>query len=176
MVIFVTNLTTCADHGYDTNFIVTDNQVPRAVNNFRSHPSIIMIKNKKKKKNDQSHSSGPVIFDDVLERGADRCVSGGMFPSDLELQSWTGYLGQALGFMSNSAMRWTPWPCILSLKSFDNTWSKSYIPCLLLIKMLRFTCGEKKIFSNIKKVSKYCDYDCSWCNPSLQIKVTKVQR
>ena len=50
LVIFVTNLTTCADHGYDTNFIVTDNQVPRAVNNFSSHPSIITIKNKKKKK------------------------------------------------------------------------------------------------------------------------------
>ena len=150
MVIFVTNLTTCADHGYDTNFIVTDNQVPRAVNNFSSHPSIITIKNKKKKKNDQSHSSGPVTFGGVLEGGADRCVSGGMFRSGLELHSWTGYLGLALGFMSNGAMWWTPWPCILSLKSFDNTWSKSYIPCLLLIKMLRFTCGEKKICQTSK--------------------------
>ena len=63
-------MTTCADHGYDTNFIVTDNQVPRAVNNFSSHPSIITIKNKKKKKNDQSHSSGPVTFGGVLEGGA----------------------------------------------------------------------------------------------------------
>ena len=37
------------DHGYDNDFIAIDDQVTNAVNKFRNHPSIIMIKNKKKK-------------------------------------------------------------------------------------------------------------------------------
>ena len=37
-----------------------------AVNKFRNHSSIIMIKNKKK--NDQSFSFGPVTYDDVLKK------------------------------------------------------------------------------------------------------------
>ena len=53
----VPNLKTSADHGYDNDFITTDDQVTNAVNKFRNHSSIIMIKNKKK--NDQSFSFGP---------------------------------------------------------------------------------------------------------------------
>ena len=53
------------DHGYD-DFIATDDQVTNAVNKFRNHSSIIMIKNKKK--NDQSFSFGPVTYDDVLKK------------------------------------------------------------------------------------------------------------
>ena len=39
---------------------------------------------------------------------------------------------------------------ILSFKSFGNSWGISYIPSLLLIITLLFTCGEKKICSSIK--------------------------
>ena len=53
------------DHGYDKDFIVTDDQVTNAANKFRNHSSIIMIKNKKK--NDQNVSFGPVTYDDVLK-------------------------------------------------------------------------------------------------------------
>ena len=52
------------DHGYDNDFIVTDDQVTNSVNKFRNHSSIIMIK---KKKNDQSFSFGPVTYDDTLK-------------------------------------------------------------------------------------------------------------
>ena len=45
----VPNLKISTDHGYDTDFIATDDQVTNAVNTFRNHSSIIMIKNKKKK-------------------------------------------------------------------------------------------------------------------------------
>ena len=55
---------TFTDHGYDNDFIATDDQVTNAVYKFRNHSSIIMIKNKKK--NDQSFSFGPVTYDDVL--------------------------------------------------------------------------------------------------------------
>ena len=49
------------DHGYDNDFIATNDQVANAVNKFRNHSSIIMIKNKKK--NEQSFSFGPVTSD-----------------------------------------------------------------------------------------------------------------
>ena len=63
----VPNLKISTDHGYDNDFIATDDQVANAVNKFRDHSSIIMIKNKKKK-NDQSFSVGPVTYDDVLKK------------------------------------------------------------------------------------------------------------
>ena len=44
----VPNLTISTDHGYASNIIATDNQVTNAVNKFRNHPSIIMIKKTKK--------------------------------------------------------------------------------------------------------------------------------
>ena len=43
-------------------------------------------------------------------------------------------------------------PKILSLKYFENSWRNSYIPCLLLITALRFTCGERK--TQVSKISK----------------------
>ena len=54
------------DHGYDNDFIATDDQVTNAVNKSRNHSSIIMIKNKKK--NDQRFSFGPVTDVDVLKK------------------------------------------------------------------------------------------------------------
>ena len=62
----VPNLKISTDQGYDNDFIATDDQVTNAVNTFRNHSSIIMIKNKKK--NDQSFSFGPVTYDDVLKK------------------------------------------------------------------------------------------------------------
>ena len=61
----VPNLKISTDHGYDNDFIATDDQVTNAVNKFRNHSSIIMIKNKKV--TDQSFSFGPVTYDDVLK-------------------------------------------------------------------------------------------------------------
>ena len=37
-------------------------------------------------------------------------------------------------------------PNFFNLKSFSKLWGNSYIPCLLLMITLRFTCGEKKIW------------------------------
>ena len=34
-----------------------------------------------------------------------------------------------------------------------------YIPCLLLTITLCFTCGERRIWSYIKNISKYYDHD-----------------
>ena len=49
---------------------------------------------------------------------------------------------------------------ILSLKSFSNLWGNSYIPCLLLIITLLFTCGEKKMIKY--KVSKSLKISFLW--------------
>ena len=54
------------DHGYDNDFIVNDDEVRDAVNKFRNHPNIIMIRNNSK--NDKSFSFAPVTYDDVLAK------------------------------------------------------------------------------------------------------------
>ena len=62
----VPNLKISTVHGYDNDFIATDDQATNAVNKFRNHSSIIIIKNKKI--NDQSFSFDPVTYDDVLKK------------------------------------------------------------------------------------------------------------
>ena len=43
----IPNLKISTDHGYDNDFIATDDQVANAVNKFRNHSGVIMIKKKK---------------------------------------------------------------------------------------------------------------------------------
>ena len=56
----VPNLKIPTAHGYDTDFIATDDQVTNALN-----PNIIMIKKNKKS---QSFSFAPVTYEDLLKR------------------------------------------------------------------------------------------------------------
>ena len=42
------NLKIPTNYNYDTDFIVTNDQISNALNKFRNHPSIIMTKNKRK--------------------------------------------------------------------------------------------------------------------------------
>ena len=60
------NLKIFPNHNYDTDFIVTNDQVTNALNKFRNHPSIVMIKSKIKI--DQCFSFGPVTYDDILKK------------------------------------------------------------------------------------------------------------
>ena len=109
----VPNMKISTDHGYDNYFIATDDQVTNSINKFRNHPSIIMIKSKKK--NYQSFSFGPVTYDDVLKKvktldtakasqqsdiptkilkqnfyeNINQCISKSIFPSDLKLADVT---------------------------------------------------------------------------------------
>ena len=53
------------NHTYDTDFIVTNDQVTSALNKFRNHPSIVMIKSKRKF--DECFSFGPATYDDILK-------------------------------------------------------------------------------------------------------------
>ena len=62
----VPNLKIPTNHSYDTDFLVTNDQVANALNKFRNHPSIIMIKNKRK--TNQCFSFGPVTYDDILKK------------------------------------------------------------------------------------------------------------
>ena len=54
----VPNVKIPTNHNYDTDFLVTNDQVANALNKFRNHHSIIMVKNKRKA--DQCFPFGPV--------------------------------------------------------------------------------------------------------------------
>ena len=60
----VLNLKIPTNHDYDTDFLVTNGQAANALNKFRNHPSIVMIKNKRKF--DKCFSFGLVTYDDLL--------------------------------------------------------------------------------------------------------------
>ena len=61
----VLNLKIPTNHNYDTDFLVTNDQVANTLNKFRNHPSIFMTKNKRK--TDQCFSFGPVTYDVTLK-------------------------------------------------------------------------------------------------------------
>ena len=61
-----TNIKIPTNHNCDTDFLVTNGQVANAQNKFRDHPSIIMIKNKRK--TDQCFSFVQVTYDDILKK------------------------------------------------------------------------------------------------------------
>ena len=60
------NIKIPTNHNYDTGFLVTNGRVANALNKFRDHPSIIMIKNKRK--TDQCFSFVQVTYDDILKK------------------------------------------------------------------------------------------------------------
>ena len=45
-------------------------------------------------------------------------------------------------------------PKIQTVKSLENSWGNSYLPCLEVISACRFTRGKRKIWLNIKKSRK----------------------
>ena len=61
-----TNLKIPTNHNYDTDFLATNDQVANALSKFRNHPSIIMIKSKRK--TDQCFSFGPVTYDNIFKK------------------------------------------------------------------------------------------------------------
>ena len=65
-IFLIPNLKKPTNHNYDTDFLVTNELVANALNKFRNHPSIIMIKNKRK--TDKCFSFGPVTYDDILKK------------------------------------------------------------------------------------------------------------
>ena len=69
----VSNLKISPSHGYDIDFLVTNDQVKNVVNKFRNCPSIIMIKSQIKI--DQCFSFGLVIYDDVLKKTQNNLVA-----------------------------------------------------------------------------------------------------
>ena len=62
----VPNLKISTNHNYDTDFIVSNDQVTNALNKFRNHPAIVMIKSKRKI--GQCFSFAPVTYDDKLKK------------------------------------------------------------------------------------------------------------
>ena len=62
----IPNLKISPNPNYDTDFIVINDQVTNALNKFRNHPSIVMIKTKRKI--DQCFSFGPVTYDKILKK------------------------------------------------------------------------------------------------------------
>ena len=62
----VRNLKIPTNYNYDIDFLVTNDLVANALNKFRNHPSIAMIKSKRK--TDQCFSFGPVTYDHILKK------------------------------------------------------------------------------------------------------------
>ena len=102
-IIIVPNLKISTNHGYNNDFIATDDQVTNVVNKFRNRSSIIIIKNKKKivntldtaKASQQSDIPTKILkqnsdyFAEYFYENINQCISKSIFPSDLKLADVT---------------------------------------------------------------------------------------
>ena len=149
----VPNLKISTDHGYDNDFIATDDQVTNAVNKFRNHSSIIMIKNKKVA--DQSFSFGPVTYDDVLKivntldtaKASQQCD----IPTKILKQN-SGYFAEYFYENINQCISKSIFPSDLKLADVTPVYKKKS-------KNSKDNYRPVSILSNISKIYERCIYD-----------------
>ena len=141
------------DHGYDNDFIATDDQVTNAVNKFRNHSSIIMIKNKKK--NDQSFSFGPVTYDDVLKKVNTLDTAKASQQSDIPtkiLKQNSDYFAEYFYENINQCISKSVFPSDLKLADVTPVYKKKS-------KNSKDNYRPVSILSNISKIYERCIYD-----------------
>ena len=149
----VPNLKISTDHGYDNDFIATDDQVANAVNKFRNHSSIIMIKNKKK--NDQSFSFGPVTYDDVLKKVNTLDTAKASQQSDIPtkiLKQNSDYFAEYFYENINQCISKSIFPSDLKLADVTPVYKKKS-------KNSKDNYRPVSILSNISKIYERCIYD-----------------
>ena len=141
------------NHCYDNDFIATDDQVTNAVNKFRNHSSIIMIKNKKK--NHQSFSFGPVTYDDVLKIVNTLDTAKASPQSDIPtkiLKQNSDYFAEYFYENINQCIINTIFPSDLKLADVTPVYKKKS-------KNSKDNYRPVRILSNISKIYERCIYD-----------------
>ena len=149
----VPNLKICPNNNYDTDFVVTNDQVTNVLDKFRNHPSIVMIKSKRKI--DQCFSFGPVTYDDILNKISNLDTAKASQQSDIRTkilkQNSDYFAGYFCGNMNQCILKSMFQP---DLKLADVTRvyeNKS--------KNLRDNDRLVSILSSISKIYERCFYD-----------------
>ena len=149
----VPNLKISTNHGYDNDFIATDDQVTNAVNKFWNHSSIIMIKNKKVA--DQSFSFGPVTYDDVLKIVNTLDTAKASQQSDIPtkiLKQNSDYFAEYFYENINQCISKSIFPSDLKLADVTPVYKKKS-------KNSKDNYRPVSILSNISKIYERCIYD-----------------
>ena len=141
------------DHGYESDFVATDDQVTNVANKFRNPPSIIMIKNKKK--NDQSFSFGPLPYDDVLKKVKTLYTARASQQSDIPtkiLNQNSDYFAECFYENINQCISKSIFPSDLKLADVTPVYKKKS-------KNSKDNYRPVSILSNISKIYEICIYD-----------------
>ena len=141
------------DHGYESDFVATDDQVTNVANKFRNPPSIIMIKNKKK--NDQSFSFGPLPYDDVLKKVKTLYTARASQRSDIPtkiLNQNSDYFAECFYENINQCISKSIFPSDLKLADVTPVYKKKS-------KNSKDNYRPVSILSNISKIYEICIYD-----------------
>ena len=149
----VPNVKISTDRGYDNDFIVTDDQVTNAVNKFKNHSSIIMIK--KQEKNDQSFSYGPVTYDDVSKKVNTLDTTKASQQSDIPthiLKQNPDYFAEYFYENINKCISKLIFPSDLKLADVTPVYLKKS-------KNSKDNCRPVSILFNIFKIYERCIYD-----------------
>ena len=147
------NLKISTHHGYDNDFIATDDQVANAVNKFRNHSSIIMIKNKKK--NEQGFSFGPETYDDILKKVNTLDTAKASQQSDIStkiLKQNSYYFAEYFYENINQCISKSVFPSDLKLADVTPVYKKKS-------KNSKDNYRPVSILSNISKIYERCIYD-----------------
>ena len=149
----VPNLKKPTNHNYDTDFLVTNDQVANALNKFRNHPSIGMINIKRK--TDQCFSFGPVTYDDILEKannlGTAKASQQSDIPTKILKQNSDYFKGYFYGNMNHCISK-SMFPTDLKLADMTPVYKN-------ISKNFKDTYRPVSILFNISKIYERCHYD-----------------
>ena len=136
-----------------TDFIVTNDQVTNALNKFRNHPSIVMIKSKRKI--DQCFSFGPVTYDDILKKINNLDTAKASQQSDIPtkiLKQNSDYFAEYSCGNINQWILKSVFPPDLKLADVTSVYKKNS-------KNLKDNYRSVSILSNISEIYERCLYD-----------------
>ena len=156
------------DHGYDHDFIATDDQVINAVNKFRNHPSIFMMKNKKKTA--QSFPFSPVTYGDVFKKVNTLNTAKVCQQSDIPtkiLKQNSDYFADYFYENINQCISKSIFPSDLKLADVTPVYKKKS-------KNSKDNYRPVSILSNISKIYKRCIYDQIQLYPSINAVVVEA--
>ena len=141
------------ENNFDTEFVKTENPALNAVNKYKNHPSVIMIK--KKIKSIEKFSFFPVQYDDVLRKIRNLDPSKSSQQTDIPIkilnynsEYFAGYFHENINFcFENSCL-----PSDLKFADVTPAYKKKS-------KNSKDNCRPVSILSNIFKVYERCIYD-----------------
>ena len=149
----VPNLNISTEHNIDNDFLKTDDPILNAINKFKKHPSVVMIKEKRSSSN--GFSFFQVQYDDILKKIKDLNISKTSQQTDIPtkiLKQNSEYFAKYFHENINYCIENSEFPSDLKSADVTPVYKKNS-------KSVKDNYRPVSILSNVSKIYERCMYD-----------------